>query len=439
MSLLDVQRELLATLTASQHWSRTEIALHQRHRLERLIKHARDRVPFYRTRLDPVLTAQGEINWDNWSALPTVTRLDMYEQGPDLLSTAVPPGHGQVTVAKTSGSTGIRIAISQSELAGYANQAAAFRGQAWFGLDWSKNILYLLGSEPGVDTLESRQAMQVWGPRWIPDSTGRQYILNRYQSAPDVLEFIAKNDIRYLVTRPVEAHALALEARSLQSSVRLGAIIGVGTEFRPVERADCINVFGCSVINPYGAKEGGQMAFPCPFGNYHVNEEVVRLEIVDEENQPCEIGQVGRVLVTPLYNFAQPLIRYEQGDLAVLGGPCECGRSLKTLQEIVGRQEQLFQFEGGRKFSMTVHDDIMEKFGAARWQIAQVSSLAVEVRFVPAAALGDPGQVEAAIKAKAQRDDIAVSFRQLQEMPRAAGGKHLFYVNEAPQDHATRT
>ena len=48
-------------------------------------------------------------------------------------------------------------------------------------------------------------------------------------------------------------------------------------------------------------------------------------------------GGEGRLVLTPLHNFAMPLIRYEIGDSVVLGGPCGCGRGLPVLQRILGR------------------------------------------------------------------------------------------------------
>jgi phenylacetate-CoA ligase len=265
--------------------------------------------------------------------------------------------------------------------------------------------------------------------------TGRQFMLNRFVAPSDLLDFMRSNEIGYLVTRPIEAHALALEALAHQSEVRLRGILGVGTAIRTDEKADCVSAFGGTVVTPYGAKEGGQMAFPCPVtGHYHLSEENVFIEVVDEQDQPCASGQVGRVIVTPLYNFAQPFIRYEQGDLAILGEPCVCGRTLRVLTEIVGRQEHLFQFPGGRKFAMTINYDLMEEFGVRNWQIAQTGPLSIEVRYVPRGAqVGDSSAISEAIKAKAQRDDIAVSFTALDEIARQPGGKILSYVYEVPR------
>jgi phenylacetate-CoA ligase len=80
-----------------------------------------------------------------------------------------------------------------------------------------------------------------------------------------------------------------------------------------------------------------------------VQSETVLLEVLDEQGRPCAPGAVGRVVVTPLYNFAMPLLRYAIGDYAMVGGPCPCGRGLPVLDRVQGRvRNMLTAPDGGR-------------------------------------------------------------------------------------------
>lgn len=54
-------------------------------------------------------------------------------------------------------------------------------------------------------------------------------------------------------------------------------------------------------------------------------------------------------MVTPFFSFAQPLIRYEQGDLAEVGPACSYGRSLPFIIRIVGRIANMFCFPNSIK------------------------------------------------------------------------------------------
>src|SRR3546814_9801972 len=73
----------------------------------------------------------------------------------------------------------------------------------------------------------------------------------------------------------------------------------------------CRDVWGLKIADLYSTQEAGYLALQCPeHEHYHVQSEAVLLEVLDEEDRPCRPGEVGRVVVTPLTNFAMPMIRY---------------------------------------------------------------------------------------------------------------------------------
>ena len=84
----------------------------------------------------------------------------------------------------------------------------------------------------------------------------------------------------------------------------------------------------------YGSIEMGVIAWECEtHQGYHVAEDSVLME-----TQATAAGGA-RLLLTNLHNEAMPLIRYDQGDLAVVGdgAPCACGRRFRRLEAIQGR------------------------------------------------------------------------------------------------------
>jgi phenylacetate-CoA ligase len=108
----------------------------------------------------------------------------------------------------------------------------------------------------------------------------------------------------------------------------------------------------------------------------------VWLETVRADDTPCADGEEGRILVTTMANGAMPLLRYDIGDIGVLGGACGCGLSLPKLTLTVGRERQLFRFSDGADvvpiFRMEKFSDI---FPVRQWQLAQTGPEAVELRF----------------------------------------------------------
>ena len=57
----------------------------------------------------------------------------------------------------------------------------------------------------------------------------------------------------------------------------------------------------------------------------------------------------GCVVITDLDNFATAIIRYETGDHAEAGAPCDCGRRLPTLARIRGRTRNMITMPDGSR------------------------------------------------------------------------------------------
>lgn len=428
----DVERELFDTFMESQYWPRDRIESYQRQRLARLVRHARDHTPFYRERLDGLFDSRGEIDWSNWGAVPLLTRQDMMEHGDALRSSALPPGHGALGYASTSGSTGAPLTVFSSSLSGRVGLAALHRAQSWHGLDWSRDLLFWTEERPDSGVWPEVETGSVWGPGWLPQSTGRRLRFNGDTPAENILDFIAAHDdIRYLSCRSKVAQVLALESERLGRPVRLDAVFAFSTAVHEDEREDVARAFGASILSLYSSKEAHLMAYQCPTGRHlHIAEEGVLIELLDEAGQPVPRGAVGRVVVTSLFNWAQPLIRYVQGDLAVEGDSCSCGRSLRVLDRIAGRVTDMFRFPDGRVVAFALPENTKRDLNIRTWQVAQVGPLQLEIRYNPIAV----GATDEAAIAKAVRDrthpEVGISFRQTDDFLPADGRKFAEYVNE---------
>ncbi|HWA20396.1 MAG TPA: hypothetical protein VG757_15535 [Devosia sp.] len=427
-------RSYFEALMESQYWPAERMLAEQRKYLGALIRHARDFAPFYANRFDALFRPGGEIDWDRWNDVPIVTRQEALEHNDALLSTNPPPNHGPTKAGYTSGSTGAPLRIMQSQRSNMVLTASLYRSQYWHQLDWSRDMLVWFGEDPEKGRLPGGDIRPNWGPPWEPRATGKRISVNRYNQAEPVLHFMRDRDFGYLSARPAAADALALESERLGIKIDLDAILTFSTGTRPDEREDFRRAFGARDIAPYSAREGQFMAYQCPTGlHYHINDESVVVEILDEAGRPCPPGVEGRVIVTPLYNYAQPLIRYEQGDLAVLGGPCACGRTLRVIERIVGRTAHLFRFPGGKTVSLSMAIDTQALLGARYWQIAQIAPLVIEVRYVPIdERVGDEAAIAQIIRQKTV-PEVEIKFSRRADLNRTDGRKYIEYVYEVDE------
>lgn len=428
---IQLQHEFYDRLMESQYQPAERRLDRQRGNLERLLKHAKAHVPFYASRLDAVFSPSGEIRWERWDELPILKRNDLLTCRESMQSQSLPAYQGRVARSMTSGSSGEPITVSASSYSKIALSASVFRAQRWHGFDWSRNFLTWGGLDATSPMDDEKPAGDVnWGPGWLKESTGKARYLAGTTRPQDVLRAIDAGGVSYLGTRPRRAQQLADEAKRLGMDVKLDAILGFGTAAFPDVRDDCEAAFGARIVSPYSSKEGHLMAFQCPTGpHFHINEETTLIEIVDDVGNACPPGVTGRVLVTSLFNLAQPVIRYDQGDLASFGPDCSCGRTLRVLDAIAGRVTHLFRFPDGSRVSPSLPRDFGQVLGAKYWQVAQIGPLHLEVRYVPAERQANRHGAAVVIRERIN-PAAEVSFLERPDLVRDASGKYLEFVCE---------
>ena len=150
------------------------------------------------------------------------------------------------------------------------------------------------------------------------------------------------------------------------------------------------------MVDMYSSQEIGYIALQCPENSaYHVQSEAVYVEILDGAGEPCRPGEVGRVVVSALHNYATPLLRYEIGDYAEQGGPCVCERTLPVLNRIVGRERNMWVMPNGQRmwpmFPSTVWGHIR---AIQQMQVVQHEVGHIELRLVGPRALTTAEEAE---------------------------------------------
>jgi phenylacetate-coenzyme A ligase PaaK-like adenylate-forming protein len=108
--------------------------------------------------------------------------------------------------------------------------------------------------------------------------------------------------------------------------------------------------FGVPVFDEYSAFEVLSIAYECRHGGFHVAEDRIHLEIVDDDGRPLPDGTEGAVIVTSFMERAMPLLRYALGDIGVIETePCACGRRFRTMRLTKGRSEDVVVLPSGNR------------------------------------------------------------------------------------------
>ena len=430
---LPFHQRIYDMLMESQYWPPEQMLEYQRSQLAQLLKHAKAKVPFYKDRLDPVFKGNGDINWDRWHEIPVVKRRNLVEDRESMWAAQLPPGHGATWEEFSSGSSGTPVTTRHNLLEGWVSNTIMHRAHRWYGMDWSKTSVSWRGDD-GLSNWPEGSRNESWAPSWLaPQERGENFSVNRATLQENAVEFMLRKRASYWASRPKLLQAAALFVKSQAIPVKLETVLTFGTGLTEDEGEDIREAFGARVLALYSSEEGCKIACSCPStGKYHVNAELNFFEVLDGEDRPCAVGQPGRVVITPMFNTAQPLIRYEQGDIAIRAPACSCGRQLPVLEEISGRVTDLFRFPDGSIMSPSLpNKEFVENFGCKTWQIVQTGPLDVEVRYVQEG-LGMLPNMDYArdVINRRIRDDLNVTFVALQETPLTASGKFIQYKSE---------
>ncbi len=142
----EVIEKFFETLRKTQFMPSDAMVAYQHGLLEKVIRHARKHVPFYREsgRLDPLFRMDETIAWERWAEIPLLTRRDLQIAEDRLKSEFVPPEHGRIVPGSTSGSTGEPLKVLQTELAvRWASSAVRLRDLERHKIDPTQRLAYV--------------------------------------------------------------------------------------------------------------------------------------------------------------------------------------------------------------------------------------------------------------------------------------------------------
>lgn len=431
-------RKIYDLLTDSQYWPAERMVDYQRSQLAPLLQHARAQSPFYRSRLDPVLRTGGRIDWDRWEEIPIMSRRDLIDHYADIKARTVPAAHGRSWEMESSGSTGQPIKVLYNDLFATLNRPFNWRVDKWHELDWSQTLITRT-KDISLDEYPEGRSGGVWGPPWERSAlAGREVEVGRGTPPEQLLKFFERTRPAYITCGPNALHMMTLEARRLNCHIHFRAAFSHGERVTDEAALMARKTFGTQLFERYSSREAGRMAHMCPHQNgLHINAEKVLVEIVDENGRACPPGVSGRVVVTPFYNTSSPLIRYEQGDIAVLGEQCTCGRTLPLIASVVGRMSAIFRHPDGSARHRYFPETAREKLRCGLWQLAQVGPLDFEIRYVP----NDwdvPADEDAAIEIfrECYFADARVTCVRTKTLRATPADKYLEYVYEVPASAA---
>ena len=429
---------LLYQLEQTQWLPPDDLFAQQARQLRVLFAHAAETVPFYRRRFaEAGIDPAAAVTRESFARLPVLKRAELQAAGDHINAASFPKSHGKRHPIETSGSTGRAVRMFGTEVTGLFWRAGVMREHLWHGRNLEGKLGAIRWARKGVAMAPDG----VKGANWGPASgsiypTGPAVLLNIASELPEQVDWLLRERPDYLISFPSNLVALAKYCLEHQVSFPdLKQVMSVGETVAQQARDLVRQAWDVPLHDSYSCEEAGYLAIQCPDHEvYHVQSENVLVEVVDEDGQACGPGEEGRVLITTLHNFATPLIRYEVGDYAEVGGACACGRGLPVITRILGRRRNRLALPDGTTVFPYFgnHDDYQAIAPQVQqFQYIQRSLEEIEKRMV----VSEPLTPEQEDK---MRDMILrnlghpyrVSFTYFEEMPSGSRGKFEEFVSE---------
>ena len=400
---------LARRLARHDHWSRETILGCRQERLAALVRHTLARSEFYRAlyrgidltgplALETLPVIDKPLVMANFDQLVTDPGLKLADVEAHLRKLQGDSYYrGEYRVLATAGTSGFRGV--------FVFNRREWRMELANALRWHR----LMGVEPRLFPRVKISAVGAGSPMHVSarlTGSGDVGVFN-FQlleaAAPLASLVAALNAFQPEVLLSYSSMAALLAAE--QSAGRLQIrprVISVHSELLTADMARKIETaWGIRPFNHYGLTELSTFSAEC--GRHcgmHMLDDLFIAEIVDDSFRPVAPNVLGaRLLLTNLYNYTQPLIRYDVSDMLALSPvPCACGRPFPLISAMAGRSEECLRLAAPDGHEVVANPLILSAAIESFEEVVEfqlhctpgfIRARIVPRKHVPAASLGD--------------------------------------------------
>lgn len=413
----------------------------QQQRLQRILHHAYETVPYYRQQFDDAGIHPSQIRVGQPIPIPVTTRDIVREQSDRLVSTAYKPE--DLKVAASSGTTSTPITFRR-DIGGLRDKVALnLQLNTWSGFEAGDSVMMLWGAHRDL-------AIQ---PNW----RWRLYeeVLMRCISAPCGFiddEILERFRLRYEKQRPKVLYGYSTVIATFASYLqqhgirhRPEIVIATAEVLSDENRKLIESVFGTRLYINYGSRDIGMIGAECPAHqglHFHPWGSYVEFDPIGDTPD----GPAYRLLVTDLLNYGQPFIRYDTGDCVTLTQQtCGCGRWFPLVGKILGRvADGILLADGGMVPGVTVGcqmTSLCRNFRAiSRVQVVQKSIEHLHLRYAVKTNDGrEFPELESILDGidSLLHDRMRWSLEKVADIPREVSGKTRLCISEMHNPSST--
>lgn len=427
-------RKQLEQLLAQERWPRERLDELQDQRLRMVVSNAYRRSPYYRALMDEIgLTPRDIERVSDLPKLPLLTKTTLQSQYRSLMTNT--PQSGWLE-GHTSGTTGSPVTLWYDRATCVVNNAVDWRQKVWAGMEPDDWIGLLLGRVI-VPTTRTK------APYWRVNRALRQVWFSSFhlseESLPYMITEIERRRIRFLEGYPSTLYVMANFLRRSGRTLPMKGVMSSSETLLPVQREIIEDAFECELFDFYGMAERVAFAGECEIhSGKHVAEEYGILEIVDADGNQVPPGKKGYIVGTSLHNVAMPMIRYRMSDIsAEIVQPCDCGRTLRRIEDVATKAEDIVVTPDGRWISPSVLTHPFKPLHQVdKSQVIQDELDHITVKVVPRGEFtAEERQALSSGLLERLGDRMRVDIEVVDDIARESSGKFRWVISKVHHDH----
>ncbi|WP_345005317.1 phenylacetate--CoA ligase family protein [Snuella lapsa] len=282
----------------------------------------------------------------NWNSIPVMTKSDLQQPLENLLSDGF--SKKTVYIDKTSGASGTPFFFAKDKLCHALTWAIIKDRFGWFNLDFNSSKQARFYGIP----LDKKNYYK----ERLKDLVSKRIRFNVFDlsdtALTNTMESFKIHPINYIngYTSAIVQFAKFLKRKQIVLKTicpSLSVCVVTSEMLFENDKQLMETQFGVPVVNEYGASELDLIAFENPDGTWQANSETLFIEILDAQNNVLPLGETGRIVITSLYNKAQPFIRYDIGDTGSLSTRSTPIKPI--LEKLTGRTNDMITLPSGKQ------------------------------------------------------------------------------------------
>lgn len=305
-------------------------------------------------------------NFVNLQDFPVLNKIDIKENF-DLINIKQ-VNKADLNKVSTSGSTGTPFTIYQSREKQIRNTADTLYFSKDSGFTLGEKLLYLrlwsnyYKKNKITAYLQNIEQIDIEDL----DDEGIEVLINKLEKNKTPMGWLGYSSGLEKICKYLERN------NSNKINCKVNSIIAMSEAVSDIVKQKMEYYFNCPTVSRYSNVENGIIAQQTKNSNrFKINWASYIVEVLEmDSDRPAKNGELGRIVITDLYNFSTPMIRYDTGDVGVFGKNYHNG--FPVLETIHGRVSDMLIDSSGKVISpFIVHTTIYEYSELEQFQVIQ--------------------------------------------------------------------